>query len=102
MSPNYLSDKARLTPRPANAAAKLRRSTDDLTPRWETSSSDSTADTSSAEPFTLVKQLTGCKWTPGQLFALRWLAEEFHGYTAGHFVTTVVAALLLAVGLLVL
>jgi FAD synthase len=75
----------------------------DLPGHWETSSSERTAETSPAELTTLTEQLAECKSMPGKVFALRCFAEAFHGYTAGHFVTTVVvAAILLGVALLAL
>jgi hypothetical protein len=72
------------------------------TPRWETSSSQQTANTPSAEQETLVQQLAECEWMPRRVFALRCAAEDFYSYTVGHFVTTVVVAtLLLGIALLV-
>lgn len=74
-----------------------------LTPRWETSSSQQTANTPPAELETRVKQLAECEWMPRRVFALRCAAEDFYGYTVGHFVTSVVVAtLILGIALLVL
>jgi hypothetical protein len=75
-------------------------------PSWNTASSDQRPDTSPMELSALGDHLDLCKASQGRLFALQRAADALHGFTGGHFVTTLVVIALLialiAVGSLIL
>ena len=70
-------------------------------PRWSTSSSDHSTDTSPMELSALGEHLDRCKGSRGRLFALRSFADVLNGFVAARFVTTLVVVVLLMVLMMV-
>jgi hypothetical protein len=69
-------------------------------PPWSTASFGDAADTSPLDLSVLGEHLDSCKQSHGRWFTLQCLAERLNGFFAARFVTTLVAATLLLVGLM--
>lgn len=65
--------------------------------RWDTSSTDDSADSLPMELFALGEHLDQCLMLRGRLFVLRCHAESLHSFLLTHLVSTVVLAALLIV-----
>jgi hypothetical protein len=64
-------------------------------PCWSTASFGDATDTSATELSALKEHLQLCQGLSGRMFAMRCQGDAVHGFITAHFVTTLLAAVLL-------
>jgi hypothetical protein len=68
-------------------------------PYWNTASFGDTTETSAMELLALREHLHLCRGLSGRMFAMRCRADAVHGFITAHFVTTLLVAAGLLLGL---
>lgn len=64
-------------------------------PRWSTASFGEATSISATELSVLQEHLQLCRHLNGRMFAMRCQGDAVHGFITAHFITTLVAAVLL-------